>query len=200
MSDRHARVGAIVLAAGASIRMGRDKMLLTLGGESLVRRMTRRAIEAGFDPVIVVGGRDRNGIAASLQGLPCTLVHNPDAGPISGSLHLGLYAIPPDIQAVTIVLGDMPAVTTPMLRAVLQRYRDDVAPVVTSRYGEVYAPPLLFARRLFGELLACQGDGCGRRVLQQHLDEAAVVQWAVESLQDVDVLEDYETLRSVTGR
>ena len=52
------RVAGVILAAGASSRMGTNKMLLELDGESLVRRAVRRALAAGLAPVVVVIGHE----------------------------------------------------------------------------------------------------------------------------------------------
>ncbi|PYP68410.1 MAG: hypothetical protein DMD36_12870 [Gemmatimonadetes bacterium] len=91
-------VAAVILAAGASRRMGpgRNKMLLRLEGESLVHRAARRAAGAGLAPVVVVLGAEAERVRAELADLPCDLALNPDfTGPTSGSLHRGLERIPP---------------------------------------------------------------------------------------------------------
>ena len=72
------RVAAVVLAAGSSTRMGRNKLLLDLGGEIMVRRAVRAAVGAGVDEVVAVLGHDEPLVRAELAGLPCTLVVNPD--------------------------------------------------------------------------------------------------------------------------
>src|SRR5256885_9157549 len=74
------RVAGVILAAGASRRMGagRNKMLLQLEGESLLRRAARRALAAGLSPVIVVLGHEADKARAELQGLSCESVVNPD--------------------------------------------------------------------------------------------------------------------------
>jgi CTP:molybdopterin cytidylyltransferase MocA len=69
--------------------------------------------------------------------------------------------------------------------------RRDPAPLVVSRYGDVAAPPLLFRRALFDELLAWTGDGCGKAVVQRHWDEAAFLDWPPAALADVDTPEDF---------
>ena len=83
-------VAGVLLAAGASRRMGpgRNKMLLKLEGEALVRRAARRALAAGLSPVVVVLGHESDRAKGELTGLACEVVVNPDfTGPTSGSLH-----------------------------------------------------------------------------------------------------------------
>src|SRR5256885_17005906 len=109
------RVAGVVLAAGASRRMGRNKMFLELEGESLVRRAARRALEAGLSPVVMVLGHEGERVRAELAGLPCDCAINPDyAGPTSGSLHRGLERLPADVEAAVVLLDDMVRVSTQM--------------------------------------------------------------------------------------
>lgn len=192
----------LVLAAGASSRMGANKMRLELDGEPLVRRAARRALEAGLSPVVVVLGREAGGVRETLVGLDCDLVVNPAAGgPTSGSLHLAIRSLPASSEAAVVVLGDMVGVTAPMLREVVEAAGRTAAPLVVSRYGEVEAPPLLFRRELFGELLACEGEGCGKRVVTAHRAEAAYVEWPADAIADVDTPADFDDAlrRSRTG-
>jgi CTP:molybdopterin cytidylyltransferase MocA len=187
------RIAGIVLAAGAARRMGSNKMRLRLDGEPLVRRAARRALAAGLDPVVVVLGRDADEVAGEIADLSCDLVVNEDfAGPTSGSLHLGLSRLPDATEGAVIVLGDMVEVTDSMIRALVDAARTTPAPLVVSRYGDVTAPPLLFRRSLFPELLAWTGEGCGKAVVQRHREEAVFLDWPVAALVDVDTPGDFE--------
>jgi molybdenum cofactor cytidylyltransferase len=185
-------IGAIVLAAGASRRMGRNKMLLTLDGEPLVRRAAWRALAAGCSPVIVVIGNEAEQVRAALDGVACTCVENPEfTGPTTTSLHVGLRQLPGDVDAVVVILADMVHVTEAMLRTMLATAHTTAAPLVVSQYGDAIAPPLLFRRTLFADLLAWQDEGAGRQVVQQHRAEAVRVNWPLEALEDIDTPEDW---------
>jgi len=193
----------VILAAGASRRMGpgRNKMLLRLEGESLVHRAARRAAGAGLAPVVVVLGAEAERVRAELADLPCDLALNPDfTGPTSGSLHRGLERIPAAVGAAVVMLADMVLVTEPMLAAVVATARGSDAPLVVSRYGEVTAPPLLFRRALFGELLAWTGEGCGKTVVQRHRGEAAFVDWPHATLTDIDTPDDFAAAEALIAR
>lgn len=198
--DRAGPVAGILLAAGTSSRMGRNKLLLELDGEPLLRRAARRAIEAGLSPLVVVLGPEADRARAVLEGVPFREVLNPgfEAG-ITSSLHAGLAAVPDDAAALVVMLADMPRVTSEMLAGLLQRYRAGTAPLVISDYEGVNAPPMLYDRSLFGELAAMPGPGCGRQVVKRHRDEADVCTWPAAALADVDVPEDYERARTAAG-
>jgi len=182
----------VILAAGASRRMGQNKMLLQLDGESLVRRAARRALGAGLSPVVVVVGHEADRLRAELKDLPVEFAVNSDyTGPTSGSLHQGLNALGSEVDAVVVMLGDMVRVTAETLAMLIAAARGTDAPLVVSRYGDVTAPPLLFRRALFGELLAWTGEGCGKAVVQAHKHEAMYVDRPVTLLTDVDTPEDF---------
>jgi molybdenum cofactor cytidylyltransferase len=189
------RVAAIVLAAGASTRMGRNKLLLDIDGTPMVRRAAQVALDAGLSPVVVVVGNDESRVREQLSGLPCEFATNPDfTGPTSTSLHAGLNTLGADVDATVILLADMVRTTTPMLQALVTSANENPAPLCVSRYGDVLAPPLLFRRALWPELLAWHGEGCGKAVVRAHLSEALMHDWPLDALQDIDTPADYASL------
>lgn len=191
--DAGAQVAGIVLAAGSSTRLGRNKLLLELQGEPLVRRTVRRAVAAGLDPVVVVVGHEAECVIAALVGIPCRPIMNPEhhLGQ-SRSVRAGVESVPPDAAAAVVLLADMPLVTREMIAALVERYRERRAPLVLSDYDGVPAPPTLYDRRLFAELGVARGEGCGRGVVRRHRHEAEVLAWPAAALQDVDAPEDLE--------
>jgi molybdenum cofactor cytidylyltransferase len=196
-ADRRAGpVAGVVLAAGTSSRMGRNKLLLDLEGEPLLRRTVRRAAAAGLDPVIVVLGHEADRAAAVLEELPCRPLLNPsyEQG-IGTSLQAGISAVPSECAAALVLLADMPFVTAEMIATVVERYRSGAAPLVTSDYGGVNAPPTLYDRSLFAEIEAMRAERCGKQVVQRHRGEAIGVSWPPEALRDVDVVQDYQRIR-----
>src|SRR5260221_14214800 len=140
-------VAGVVLAAGSSRRMGRNKLLLDLGGESVVRRAVRAAGDGGLDPVVVVLGHEAELVRAELSGLPFRPALNPDhARGVGTSLQVGVAAVPESAAAIVVILPDMPFVTASMIGAGVPRYRATGLPVGVSRYGETEAPPTPFDR------------------------------------------------------
>lgn len=191
-----APVAAIVLAAGMSTRMGRNKLLLDLDGEPLLRRVVRRSLDAGLEPVVVVLGHDAERTAAALDGLPCRTVVNGDYREGTGtSLKTGLAALPAGTPAVVSLLADMPHVTSAMLATLVEMHRDRRAPLVVSDYGGVTAPPYLFDRELFPQIAALPGH-CNKRVVKRNRERAAVARWPAEALADVDEPADLEAART----
>jgi molybdenum cofactor cytidylyltransferase len=196
MAGAEVRVAGVVLAAGSSRRMGRNKLLLEIEGEAMVRRAVRRTIESGAHPVIVVLGHQAERVEAELRGLACALVLNPaHAEGQRTSLQAGIARVS-DADAAVVVLADMPFVTSEMVSAVRTRHLESGSPLVVSRYGQVDAPPTLYHCSLFPELLALEGPGGGKLVARRHAGQATVVEWPEAALEDVDAAEDYERLGS----
>lgn len=195
-SDRSGPVAGILLAAGTSSRMGSNKLLFELGGESVLRGAARRALAGGLAPLLVVLGHQEEKARAELDGLPCQIVINPlyEEG-INSSVQTGVAALPTEAQAVVVMLADMPFVTAEMIACLITRYRSTEAPLVISDYEGVNAPPMLYDRSLFEELLTMTGEGCGRQVVKRHRHEAEVLPWPAAALSDLDVPEDYERLK-----
>ncbi|MCE9602895.1 MAG: nucleotidyltransferase family protein [Gemmatimonadetes bacterium] len=189
------RVAAVILAAGASTRMGRNKLLLPVDGEAMVHRAARRALAAGLSPVVVVLGHEGDRVRAALGDLGVAFSTSPDpTGPTSASLHAGLRALGPEVTATVVMLSDMVHVTEAMLRAIVESSAHGAAPLEVSRYGDVLAPPLLFTRALWPELLSWHGEGCGKAVVRAHRAEAGLHDWPEQALRDIDTPDDYAGL------
>lgn len=194
-TDPPGSVAGVLLAAGSSVRMGRNKLLFAFNGETIVRRAARRAL-AVLDPVVVVLGHEPDRIRAELAGLPCLTTVNPDhAQGIHASVRAGLAALPPEVEAAVVLLADMPLVTSAMIAEIVDRYRQSSAPLVISQYGDAIAPPHLYARSLFADL--AQAEGCGKQVIRRHRAEAAVLSWPDAALADLDVPADRDRVEAL---
>ena len=193
-------IAGVVLAAGTSSRMGRNKLLLDMGGESLLRRAVRTAAEAGLHPVLVVVGHESDRTTGELAGLSCEVVLNRGYQEgIHSSLRAGIGAVPGRCAAAMVLLADMPLVDAAMIRTLVDRYRAEHAPLVVSDYEGVDAPPILYDRRLFPELCSLEGEGCGKRVVKRHTAEAVRIRWPSRALTDLDRPEDVERVRAALG-
>jgi len=200
-SDREGPVAGILLAAGTSSRMGSNKLLFELDGESVLRGAARRLLAGGVSPLVVVLGHQADQAARELEGLPHEWTLNPlyEQG-INSSLKSGVLAARGlKAKAALVMLADMPFVTAEMIAAMIARYRESRAPLVISDYEGVNAPPMLYDQSLFLELLAMEGEGCGRQVVKRHKGEAEVLPWPASALRDLDVPEDYARVRKDKG-
>jgi molybdenum cofactor cytidylyltransferase len=197
-----APVAAIVLAAGSSQRMGQPKQLLPWGhdGQPMLRHVVQRTLAAPVDEVIVVLGHAAERIAPALEGLPVRIVVNSAwASGLSSSVRAGLDAVNSAAEAVLFLLADQPRLTPEIMAAVVARFRRTRAPIVVPVAGGRRGAPALFARALFDELCAVQGDCGGRDVIARHPDLIAAVELPDATLlADVDTFDDYAAFRLST--
>jgi molybdenum cofactor cytidylyltransferase len=187
-------VSAVVLAAGASTRMGRHKLLLPLGNEPLVRCTVRQVAGAGFDDVLVVVGFEHEQVAQALDGLPVRVVVNREYETGMGSSFRTAVDAVGQSSAAMFALADQPFVTAADYRRLLDTWSQHAPGIVSVRYGSVTAPPHLFAAEFFPEL--AQLEHGARPVLQRHPERTIVLQFPPELLLDVDTPEDYERAKS----
>lgn len=193
------RVAAIVLAAGASRRLGRPKALLLLGGRTLLARAAAAPLDAGLDPVVIVLGHAAADVQAA-AGLPDdarvrVVVNDGWEEGMASSIRRGLEACgEPD--AVLIALADQPDVQAARVRAVVDAW-DGQAPLVVPVGEGRPTHPVLFARELYPELTALTGDVGGRSIVERHWERAIRVPLA--PLLDVDTEDDYQAARARPG-
>jgi molybdenum cofactor cytidylyltransferase len=192
------RVAAIVLAAGASSRMGRPKQLLDWNGRPLVRAAAEIALAARLEPLLVVVGGAQTAVANALAGLPLQMIINPEyAAGQSTSLRAGVAALGPDVDAVVVLLGDQPFVTVAIVERLVAEWQASGAAIVAPMYAGQRGNPVLFARPMFPELLAIQGDQGARGVLAADRARVRVVAFDdPRPLADIDTPDDYERLLS----
>jgi len=196
--DKLRPIAGVVLAAGTSSRMGRNKLLLDIGGVSVLRRAVGAASAGGLHPVLVVLGHEFERALIELEGVSCVPILNSEyTHGMSSSVRSGLSRVPADACGAVVMLADMPFVSAGMVRRLIARYRVTQAQLVVSRYGEVPAPPIFYRRDLFVELTdSPDGDGCGKRVLMSHRAHAVEVRWPAPLLIDLDSPQDFGRIQS----
>jgi len=192
--------GAVILAAGASRRLGALKQLLSWHGEPLVRRCARLAMDAGLWPVVVVLGARADEVRAVLAGMPLATVTNPAfAEGLGGSIRVGLHRLrvcAPDVKGAVFLACDQPLVEPAHLGALAQAALAGDKPIAASAYGGTLGVPALFAASIFPELLKLPGDAGARRVIAREPGRVASVPLPDGEV-DVDTPEDWRRALSV---
>ena len=183
------RVGAVVLAAGASKRLGQPKQLLILGGETLLERAVRVAREADCSPVVVVLGISAESIWAGCDLRDVVMVMNEDwAEGMGSSIRAGVRALQ-DLDGCVLMTCDMPAVTVSHLRALMAS-----GEVTASSYAGRRGVPAYFPVNAFQSLMKLRGDAGAKDLLRL----ASFVDLDGGDL-DVDTLEDLARARALFG-
>ncbi len=187
---------AIILAAGPSTRMGRPKQLIPLNGQTLLETVITTAKAAGLScTLLVLGSRAREIIARINHSEVRLVINKKFRGGLSSSLRAGLKALPEQCNAVLMLLGDMPFVSSETLRRLMEAYIKHSSLIVIPVYRGRRGNPVLFDRQLFAELAEIRGDQGGRGVIDKHKDE--VLELSVEDpfiLLDIDDESDLKHL------
>lgn len=144
------RHGVVLLAAGASRRLGRSKQLVTIGGEPLVRRAARLALATQPADAVVALGAEAAAVTAALDGLAVRPLPVPNwARGMGASLRAGLDALSPDCAGALVVLCDQPALDIAHLQALLAAWRAAPAGASASAYAGVLGVPAVLPRAWF---------------------------------------------------
>jgi molybdenum cofactor cytidylyltransferase len=145
---------AIVLAAGQSRRMGTQKLLLPFAGSTVIAVIVDQLLASQVDERLVVVGRDREALAAALTGRPVQFVVNPaDESEMLDSLRCGLRALPDDCEAVLVVLGDQPGLTSALVDGMLSAFHTDGPGLIVASHEGRRGHPLLVPAACFDEVL-----------------------------------------------
>jgi len=192
-------IPAIILAAGASSRMGRPKALLPIAadGTTFLERLVRTLRAAGVDDVIVVVGYDADLIRGVIEsaGLAVRTAENQDParGQISSLMAALEIADRPGVQAVLVAPVDQPVVAVDTVRRLLDAYQRTRAPIVRPAHEGRHGHPVVFDRSLFDELRRADLSAGAREVIQRHRSEAIDVTVDDEgAFLDIDTPEAYE--------
>ncbi|MGA8757348.1 MAG: molybdopterin-binding/glycosyltransferase family 2 protein [Stellaceae bacterium] len=194
------RIGALLLAAGQSRRMGGpNKLLAEIEGMPMVARVAQRLLASRARPIIAVLGNRGDEIDAALGRLPVERVRNPDfAEGLSTSLKCGLSSLPGDLDGVLVCLGDMPLISGRHLDRLIAAFNplEGRAIVVPTRHGK-RGNPVLWSKRFFSEMAQIAGDVGARHLIGEHAELVAEVEMDDDAiLVDIDTPEALAALQS----
>lgn len=187
-SRLNARIGAVILAAGRSSRMGEPKQLLRLGGKFLLALTLENVRAARVSDIVLVLGFAAETIAEQVDTAGARIVVNEDYQQGMGSsLGWGLTALDPRMDAALIVLADQPSVRAETLGKIIDQYRQSNAQIVIPTYRGFRGNPVLLDRSVFHEVMALKDDiGC-RAIFGNHAGGILKV-----SVEDVGILLDID--------
>jgi molybdenum cofactor cytidylyltransferase len=195
------RCAAVVLAAGASSRLGHPKQLVRIQGESLLHRTARLALEAGCSPAYIVVGFEAEAMREELLDLPVETVLNTGwREGLGSSVRAGINEVreaDSGLDAVLLMVCDQPQLTAGHLRDLVARQRalhvEGKKAITGSLYAGKAGVPAVFPRALFAAIATCSGDTGAREVLRAHAADVETIPWAGGEL-DLDWPEDLSAI------
>ena len=191
-------IGIIILAAGASTRMGKPKQLLPYQGRSLLRHITEIAIASKNQPIIVVLGANAEIIKPEICQLPVQIVENLQwASGMGSSIRTGIEAVNAlgqNVEAVVITLCDQPFVSPELINQLVETYRRSDKAIVACEYADTLGVPALFHHTFFSQLMTLkQGEGA-KQIIGKYINQVTSVPF-LQGLIDIDTPNDYQQLQ-----
>lgn len=192
------RVAGLVLAAGASVRLGRPKQLLPYGGGVILDAVLGTARRCGFDQMLLALGGSAEEVRRTVDTHGFDLVENPEyATGCSSSIATAIPALHPQTDLLVLLLGDQPAVRPESVRLLLDGRGDSALAVC--RYDNGIGHPFAFDRSVLPDLASLHGDKGVWRLLEQRTADVARVPVAGPIPLDVDTEADYERALAELG-
>jgi len=173
--------------------MGAQKLLLPFGSRTVIAHIVDQLLRSSLKAICVVVGHEADRVAGALAGRPVSIATNPDyrTGMLS-SVRCGLRALPQDCDAVMVVLGDQPAVTTDLVDELIQSFKATDKGVLVPLHDGKRGHPILFSVRYREEILTQYDDVGLRGLLRAHPADIFEMPVATPTvLSDMDYPEDY---------
>ena len=191
-------LAGVVLAAGASSRLGQPKQLVTFDGRSLLQHAVDKCLPVCPLGVFVVTGAEREAVGKSLRAEPVQIVHNEAwRDGLASSITTGIAVVPDHAKAVLLMLCDQPKLSAAELAQLVSVWVVHPDRVVASRFEATFGPPAIFPREVFPMLEALRGDRGAKSVIGQLADSILVDVPGAEL--DIDRREDLDRLRDNKG-
>ena len=196
-----ARIGAVILAAGASTRMGSNKLLADFNGQAMVARTVAQVKKSSIEDVLVITGHQADDVLSALEGSDVSFAHNPNfIEGLSTSLRVGVTAMRDEYDAILVCLGDMPLIDPQDIDRMIAAFnplehRSIVVPVHGRRFGN----PVLWGAEHYDALMACEGDRGARGLLESLKNDIVEIDVTNQGvLLDADTPEALAVLKSIS--
>ena len=190
-------VYAIILAAGASSRMGRPKQLLEWQNQSLLEHAIQTARSVLNERVIVVLGAHAEVIQMAADLDAVTTIVNPDwQEGIASSIRTGIQALPASAEAGLILLCDQPLINSRHIQTILSAWQNEPTRIVASRYNQSIGVPTLFPAEFFRPLMELKGDRGAKHVLMEFSENLLAIPLPEAEL-DIDSAGDFDHLTGI---
>ncbi|MTJ54319.1 nucleotidyltransferase family protein [Anabaena sp. UHCC 0253] len=192
------KIAIIILAAGASTRMGTPKQLLLYQGCSLLKNTIENAIASLCKPIIVVLGANAENVRSEISESAIKIVENPDWNlGMSSSIRSGITSLITDfenIDAVVITVCDQPFISSEIINHLVAAYHTMGKSIIACEYAETLGVPVLFSHIFFPKLAVLSEDVGAKKLIKNHNDEVFSIPFPLGAI-DIDTPQDYQKLQ-----
>ena len=189
--------GIIILAAGNSSRLGKNKQLLFYKEKTLLQHIIDEALNASLQPVVVVTGANREQISEAINRQPIHVVNNKNwQEGMASAIVVGLLAISSinkNKEDIIIAVCDQPFVSSTLFLRLCDKRKESNKGIVACSYANTTGTPVLFTPAYFEELLQLSGEGGAKKIIARHPDDVETVFFPKGNI-DIDTEDDYLSL------
>ncbi|GAA4087198.1 nucleotidyltransferase family protein [Mucilaginibacter panaciglaebae] len=186
----------LILAAGASNRLGFPKQTLLYKGKTLIEHAIEVGLKSKCQSVTIVLGANVDSIETGIKHYPVNIIQNNNwADGMASSIKAGIEVLKenPDTENVVIMLCDQPFVNRALIDSMLYKQQETGKKIVACAYNDTLGVPVLFNKSFFTELLMLQGKEGAKKIINNHPDDVVAVSFEKGAI-DIDTLNDYQAL------
>ena len=189
--------GIVILAAGASSRLGNIKQLLPFNGKTLLQHVIDEATEAGAQPIVVITGANANKVSSSISDSKVNIVVNENwqdgiaSGIVAGVRQI--IKLDGRIKKMILAVCDQPFVSSALFEQLDQMLNKSGKPIIACTYADTLGTPALFTAKYFDQLLGLKGDEGAKKILKKNREDVTTIDFPKGEI-DIDTQKDYESL------
>ena len=186
-------IWGMVLAAGESKRMGKSKLLLPYGEKTIIETVIGSVIQSKLDDVLVVLVAHREKIEKKIKDFSIKIVVNPNfKNGMLSSIQCGVRALPEDVEASLVILGDQPEISSIVINKIIEVYKRSKKGIVIPIYKKRRGHPVLMDMKYQDEIRDLNPALALRNLVYKHAEDILEVEVTTPSiLQDIDTIKDY---------
>jgi molybdenum cofactor cytidylyltransferase len=197
MPGKTTKIEILIMAAGASRRLGQSKQFIQYKGKTLIRRIAEEAITANIGNATIVTGFDHDKIEEEVRDLNIGIYYNEEwEEGLGSSIRNGVKALlktEPDTDAILLTMVDQPFVDSAHLRKLANAYDPLREMIIASAYSSTFGVPVLFDSKYFDEMIGLEGDEGGKKVLAKYIKQIVEIPFIAGAI-DIDEKTDLNKL------
>ncbi|QNF33289.1 nucleotidyltransferase family protein [Adhaeribacter swui] len=197
------KTGLVLLAAGASVRLGSPKQNLAFQGQTLLQHAVQAARQSGCSPVVVVLGANAEALLPQLNFPEIKIFKNPDwEEGMGASVRNGVQNLlqsAPDLESILLMTCDQPFVSGKLLQQLIAEKQKNLKKIIACAYQDTLGTPVLFDKQFFPDLLNLQGAHGAKKLLFKYPEQVGSIPFELGGF-DIDTPTDYQTLQHYVAK
>lgn len=191
------KIELLIMAAGASRRLGQPKQFVTYKGNTLIKRIAREALNADVGDVTVVTGFNHDDVEKEIKDLEVSIYYNEEwEEGLGASIRNGLkhiLSIKPETNAILLTMVDQPYVDAMHIKKLVNAYDPAREMIIASAYQGTFGVPVLVDSHYFDLLKELKGDEGGKRIFVNYIRNIVEIPFIAGAI-DIDEKKDLKTL------